>query len=203
MRKDLVLKALVILMLIWGVAWGISSLTASREANAQRFIRTYEASALVTGSADRDTEERREALTELAEVMNLMDFKEREKLRADRRDAQFFDALSPQEQELWIKLTIEKSLTKVMEAIDAMPSAQRKEFIEKGLAELEKGPAKDDMDRLAELDPQLIDEITQKGMTAYYQEAGADTKMDLAPLMEAMNGVMQGIRGNQFDPNSR
>jgi len=31
-------------------------------------------------------------------------------------------------------------------------------------------------------------------------KASADTKLDLAPLMEAMNEVMQGLRGNEFGP---
>jgi hypothetical protein len=37
-------------------------------------------------------------------------------------------------------------------------------------------------------------------MRAYFDKASADTKLDLAPLMEAMNEVMQGLRGNEFGP---
>ena len=37
-------------------------------------------------------------------------------------------------------------------------------------------------------------------MQAYFEKSSADTKLDLAPLMEAMNETMQGLRGNEFGP---
>ena len=53
------------------------------------------------------------------------------------------------------------------------------------------------------LDQNLLARITSEGMRAYYEKASADTKLDLAPLMEAMNEVMQGLRGNDFGPPRR
>ena len=44
----------------------------------------------------------------------------------------------------------------------------------------------------------LLTKISEEGMRAYFNKASADTKLDLAPLMEAMNEVMQGLRGNEF-----
>ena len=35
---------------------------------------------------------------------------------------------------------------------------------------------------------------------AYFEKSSADTKLDLAPLMEAINETMQGLRGNEFGP---
>jgi len=35
-------------------------------------------------------------------------------------------------------------------------------------------------------------------MRAYFDKASADTKLDLAPLMKAINEEMQGLRGNEF-----
>lgn len=199
MKKELWIKALVALALVWAVSWGISAFAGSKKASAKRFIAEYQKSALAL-SDELDSADRRRALNDLAQIMNRMDMKAREELREKGRDSEFFESLSPDELQYWIELTIEKSMTKMMQALDAMPTDERKRFIEKGIAELEKGRTKDDMERLKELDPDLIDRITEEGMTAYYQEAGSKTKMDLAPLMEAMNGVMQGIRGNPYGP---
>jgi len=199
-KKELWIKALIALALVWGVAWGLSAIAGSKKATAKRFINEYENSALVI-SDTLDSKDRRKALTELSKVMNRMDLKARETLRETGKDREFFANLNPDEGRYWIELTIEKSMKKMIQALDSMPQEERKNFIEKGIAELEKGQAKEDMERLKELDPQLIDRITEEGMAAYYQDAGSETKMDLAPLMEAMNGVMQGIRGNQYAPN--
>ena len=46
----------------------------------------------------------------------------------------------------------------------------------------------------------LLAKIIQEGMRAYFDKASADTKLDLAPLMQAMNEAMQGLRGNEFGP---
>jgi hypothetical protein len=85
-----------------------------------------------------------------------------------------------------------------MEALDQMPAEQRKQFVEQGLREIEEGRTEEEMSRAQELDEQLLAKISQEGMRAYFNEASADTKLDLAPLMEAMNEVMQGLRGNEF-----
>ena len=201
MNRQIWTKALVVLGLIWAVAWAVSTAAANRKATADRFIETYETSVLVseTGSSEK----RREDIRELAQVLNKMDLRQRERLRETRRDGEFFDNLNSAEKRLWIDLTVTQSMEKMMEALDAMPQEEREAFVKKGLAELEKGPGKEDLERLKEVDPDLIDRITEEGLSAYFQKAGADTKMDLAPLMEAMGGVLQGIRGNEFDPANR
>jgi hypothetical protein len=87
-----------------------------------------------------------------------------------------------------------------MEALDQMPEEQRKEFVEKGLEEIRVGRTEQEMERAKEMDETLLTKISQEGMRAYFDKASADTKLDLAPLMEAMNEVMQGLRGNEFGP---
>jgi hypothetical protein len=37
-------------------------------------------------------------------------------------------------------------------------------------------------------------------MRAYFEETSAETKLDLAPLMEAMDGVVKGLRVHEFGP---
>ena len=56
------------------------------------------------------------------------------------------------------------------------------------------------MARAKEMDETLLKKISTEGMRAYFDKASADTKLDLAPLMEKMNEVMQGLRGNEFGP---
>jgi hypothetical protein len=68
------------------------------------------------------------------------------------------------------------------------------------LKEIQEGRTEEDMARAKELDETLLTKISEEGMRAFFDKASADTKLDLAPLMEAMNETMQGLRGNEFGP---
>ena len=85
-------------------------------------------------------------------------------------------------------------------SIDAMKPDQRKKFVEQGLKEINEGRTGDEMARADKLGADLLDKISQQGMKAYFEKSSADTKLDLSPLMEAMNETMQGLRGNEFGP---
>ncbi|MEO8615770.1 MAG: hypothetical protein ABI600_11570, partial [Luteolibacter sp.] len=58
----------------------------------------------------------------------------------------------------------------------------------------------DDMARTDAMSDELLEKISQEGMRAYFEKSNSDTKLDLAPLMDAMNETMQGLRGNEFGP---
>ncbi|MEY3395048.1 MAG: hypothetical protein RL346_1284, partial [Verrucomicrobiota bacterium] len=118
----------------------------------------------------------------------------------NRSNEEFFRRLNPREKNLFVDLTIVESMGKFMEALDQMPAAQRRQFVEQGLREIQEGRTGAEIERVQEMDEQLLAKISEEGMRAYFSQATADTKLDLAPLMEAMNEVMQGLRGNEFGP---
>jgi hypothetical protein len=91
-------------------------------------------------------------------------------------------------------------MNKFMQALDQMPAAERKKFVAQGLAEIEKGKTAEEIERTKELGEDVLEKITQEGMRAYFEKASTDTKLDLAPLMESMNDVMQGMRGGRLGP---
>jgi hypothetical protein len=70
--------------------------------------------------------------------------------------------------------------------------------VEKGLKEINSGRTEQEMERAQQMDEALLTKISREGMRAYFEKASAETKMDLAPLMEAMNETMQGLRGREF-----
>lgn len=142
--------------------------------------------------------EREEEIRRLAGMYNRLDFAERQKDRGSRSGEDFFKKLTPKEKDLFIELTVVESMGRFMEALDQMPPDDRKRFVERGLKEIREGRTEEEMQRAEELDENLLTKISEEGMRAYFDKASADTKMDLAPLMEAVNEVMQGLRGNQF-----
>ena len=205
-RRDVLIKAALVLTVVWTCVWGVRAFAGARKITAERVNREVAAANFADWSARESppdaTEARRrdQELRKIALLVNGLDFQEREKNRDNRSGENFFRKLAPNEKGLFIDLTIKESMGRFMETLDAMKPEQRKKFVEQGLKEISNGRTGDDMARADELGPDLLDKISKQGMKAYFEKSSADTKIDLAPLMEAMNETMQGLRGNEFGP---
>jgi len=205
-RRTATIRAIIILALVWGCVWGIRAYAGSRKITAELINRQVAEAKFqdwsgITTTPDAAEAKRRESeLRDIAENVNRLDFQEREKNRDNRSGENFFRVLSPAEKSLFIDLTIVESMGRFMESLDAMKPEQRKSFVEKGLKEIQQGRTQEEMARADQLGADLLEKISQEGMRAYFKKSSADTKLDLAPLMEAMNETMQGLRGNEFGP---
>lgn len=198
------MKSLVVLALIWALVFAVRSFASSKKITAERLDREVKKLAFADWSNNPGSgavaREREEEIRRIADMVNRLDFAERERNRQSRSGEDFFRKLSTTEKNLFIDLTIVESMSRFMEALDQMPEEQRKRFVEQGLKEIREGRTGEEMERAQEMDNNLLTKISEEGMRAYFDKASADTKLDLAPLMEAMNEVMQGLRGNEFGP---
>jgi hypothetical protein len=205
-RRKVIWRAALVLAVVWGSVWAIRSFAASRKVTAELLNARMQHANFADWSGQQSPSDAAEAkrrekeLREIAEVVNRLDFQEREKNRENRAGDAFFRKLSPGEKSLFIDLTVMESMNRFMESIDAMPPAQRRKFVEQGLREIEQGRTKEEMARAEELGADLLEKISKEGMRAYFEKSSTDTKLDLAPLMEAINETMQGLRGNEFGP---
>lgn len=203
-KQAVLLKGLAVLALVWVVVFAVRSFAASKKITAESINREVRELKFEDWSenpgAGAAVKEREKEVRRIADMVNRLDFAEREKNRQNRAGEDFFRKLSMGEKNLFIDLTIVESMSRFMEALDQMPEEQRKSFVEKGLKEIHEGRTAEEMERAREMDESLLTKISEEGMRAYFDKASADTKLDLAPLMEAMNEVMQGLRGNEFGP---
>jgi DNA-directed RNA polymerase specialized sigma24 family protein len=203
-KQAIILKGIAVLALVWASVFAVRSFASSKKITAGLIEREVKELKFDDWSENPGSgavaEEREEEIRRIADMVNRLDFAEREKNRQNRGGEDFFIKLSTTEKNLFIDLTIMESMSRFMEALDQMPEEQRKSFVERGLKEIQEGRTEEEMARAKELDENLLTKISEEGMRAYFDKASADTKLDLAPLMEAMNEVMQGLRGNEFGP---
>ena len=201
-NKAIIIKAVAALAVIWILVFAVRSIAASKKITAERLQNEISELAFDDWSEDSgsssEAEERENEIRRIADMVNRLDFEERQKNRENQSAEDFFRKLDAREKNLFVDLTIVETMGRFMEALDQMPPEQRKEFVQKGLSEIQEGRTEADMARAQEMDEDLLTKISEEGMRAYFNEASADTKLDLAPLMEAMNEVMQGLRGNEF-----
>ncbi len=206
-KRSVIFKGIAVLALVWALVFAVRSFASSKKVTAERLDRELRELKLADWSenagAGAEAKQREEEIRKVAEMVNQLDFNERQKNRDSKTGETFFRKLSPKEKNLFIDLTIMESMGRFMEALDQMPVAQRKKFVEQGLKEIEAGRTQEEMERAKDMDEDLLTKISQEGMRAYFDKASADTKLDLAPLMQAMNEVMQGLRGNEFGQKGR
>lgn len=208
-KKRLIIQALVALLLVWALVAGVRMMTSTRRATAEKLAEQIEISSIDDWSGrgrDPDTAEartRQRQIDKVAEIVNRLDFGERQEARDERIGERFFRRLSDPEKERFVNLTIEKSMAAFMQALDALTPEERRRFVENGLKEIEDGRTEEEMVRAREMSEELLARIAGEGMKSYFENASADTKLDLAPLMEAMDEVMKGLSGNEFGTQQR
>lgn len=208
-RYRILLQSLLLITLIWVVVEGLRAIAGSKRITAERVAVTIEAADFDDWSGFGQAPDqsmakaRHKSLREISNMVNRLDFAERQRSRESQATEKLFRRLSPSEKKLFIDLTVRESMGKFMEALDSLPPEKRKEFVEQGMREIQSGKTGEEMEKASELGEDLLETIANEGMRAYFEKASADTKLDLAPLMESMNEVMQGLRGQEFGPVSR
>ena len=80
-----------------------------------------------------------------------------------------------------------------MKAFNQMTPEERRKVVNQARADMQKNQREGrNMERLQAEDEKVFESVVEKGLSAYYQDASAETKMDLAPLMEEMQQRMEG-----------
>jgi hypothetical protein len=105
----------------------------------------------------------------------------------------FFRELTPDEQFFFLERRVGRAFQQMMQSFNEMEREERKKIVERSLKRMQEergGPG-----RLEEADPAIAEKITQAGLKSYYEDANAETKLDLAPLLEEMQRSMSMMRG--------
>ncbi|MCU0796197.1 MAG: hypothetical protein MUF31_09715 [Akkermansiaceae bacterium] len=204
-KKRIILQALIVLAVVWGLVVGVRALAGSKRITADKIEREVASMSLEDWSEGvpegEDPSAREARVREIAEMFNRLDFGERQKAHQRRVGDQFFDRMSPGEKDLFVDLTIEKSMETFMDALDAMTPRERKKIVEDGLRQIEEGRTADDIARFRKDNEEALSKITDEGLKAYFEKANADTKLDLAPLMQEMDGLLKGFTRKDFRPD--
>ena len=203
---SLIAKLVGGLVVLWLLVFGTKALLAPHQATPNRIEELVAEADLEDFSRfgdlpnDETTQRRFQSMKKVASVVNRLDLTGQEDSRQTLED--FFAKLSASERRQFVDLTAE-SFTRFFEALDALTPEARRDFIERGFRELENGTTEESMKLVMEKDPEILERIAQNGMTAYFENASAETKMELAPFLKATNEVMQGIRGQPFQGGGR
>lgn len=195
MRTAFLIKGLAALLVLWLVVFAISSWVKSAKPTAEKVAAYATENPL---SEIEDSEKRKEVIGNLAAMLNQMEASELRALESEEfRDPRrkLFEEMSGDEQLYFLQRRIGRAFEQIMQSFNEMERDERKKIVERSLKRLKEGDGGPGGERLEEADPELVEQITEAGLNAYYSEASAETKIDLAPLLEEMQRSMTRMGG--------
>ncbi len=195
-----VILSVLALLAIWLVALAGYRIAKNTKMTAEK-VQAYAASvdlSKLSGDA------RAEALQRLADKINALSMEERRKARVDRAAWGWFNAMTEEEKTAFIEATMPTGFKQMLTSFEQLPEEKRKQTIDDALRRLRRGPGRPGFGPRTSSrtdtngPPPLSDELQAKirtiGLKTFYSQSSAQTKAELAPVLEELQRVMESGR---------
>ena len=186
------------LVAIWAVAFGGYTLFKSMKVTAEK-IRAY-----VDGTdfSKLTGEERARAIQRLADMLNKLSPEERRAFRLGRAVEAWFALMTEEEKGAFIEATMPTGFKQMITAFEEQPPERRKRAIDDALKRLREASSQMEAEQAVvgggtnrpPLSPELEAKVRTIGLKTFYGESSAQTKAELAPLMEELQRAMESGR---------
>jgi hypothetical protein len=147
--------------------------------------------------------ERDKALRDLARQLNSLSAEDRRKARMDREWNIWFQDMTESEKGRFIEETMPSGFKQMLTAFEQLPEEKRRKAVNDALRNMRKTRDAADADadapdakntgpnRMGELSPDLQKKVVQIGLKSFYSDSSAQTKAELAPVMEEIQNLME------------
>jgi hypothetical protein len=175
------------LVAVWLVAWtayhfiGKTKMTAEK---VEQFAADTDLAKL--SGADRD-----KAISDFANMINALAYDERLKWRRSEDWKKWFAAMTEAERLKFIEATLPTGFQQMLDAFSQLPDDKRKRLIDQSVKRLNEQGANNAVGNYGSsgpppLSPELEQKAREIGIQQLYAGSSAETKAELAPLLEAL-----------------
>ena len=182
---------------IWLVAVAGRWVLENRRVTADK-VRAYVESvdfAKLTGDA------RAQALKDLEDKLNALAYEERQRLRGEQLMKDWFAKMTDDEKAQFIEATMPTGFKQMIGAFEQMPEDKRHKAIDDALKNLRAangrnpgGGGSRGGTNAPPISPELEAKIRSIGLNSFYSQSSAQTKAELAPLLEEIQRNMESGR---------
>ena len=146
--------------------------------------------------------ERPKALQKLAAKFNALSLEERRRARLEQIASRWFDQMTEEEKGQFIEATMPTGFKQMLSAFEQLPEDKRRRTVEDTMRRLKEAQAKiatedgnlDATNAPPALSPELQAKIRTLGLKSFYSQSSAQTKAELAPVLEELQRVMESGR---------
>jgi hypothetical protein len=194
-RQRAVVWAAVALAGIWAVALTGHWIAKNARMTAEKvaaFVASVDLSKLSAA-------ERAKAIRDLADKINKLSYEERQRMRADRSGERWFEQMTEEEKGQFIEATMPTGFKQMINAFEEMPEDKRKRAIDDALKRLREARLQADGATSANtnrppISPELEAKVRTIGLKTFYSQSSAQTKAELAPVLEELQRTMESGR---------
>ena len=142
---------------------------------------------------------RAKAIRELADKINALPLEERRKARMEGAAWNWFNRMTEQEKGGFIEATMPTGFKQMLTAFEQLPEEKRRKSIDDALKRLHEGrdqmrPGRGGTNSPPALSEELQGKIRTIGLKAFYSQSSAQTKAELAPVLEELQRAMESGR---------
>jgi hypothetical protein len=199
-RFRLVYLALAGIVAVWILALGGYAVSDHFKMTAEKLCAWLAHNDLNAMSADA----RARALRELADKINALSPDERRRARLDHLWSEWFGEMTDAEKAQFIDATMPTGFHQMLASFEQQPAEKRRRAIDSAIKRLEESrdhaPPSGDATNSAStngqqvLSPELQKRVMMIGLNSVYSDSTAQTKAELAPLMEEIQRNMENGR---------
>lgn len=132
-------------------------------------------------------DDRQAFVAELAERVNRLPHDQRRALRTNPRMRQVIQSMTETERMAYLDRTLPEGFRQFMDAVDEMEPEERDKLVQRAMEDIEREALRQ---RRGQSRPYFTEaerqRILEAGVTAYYRDASAETKIALQPLVEQL-----------------
>jgi uncharacterized membrane protein len=196
-----VVFALIALLAIWAIAIAGFTIARNSKVTAEK-VRAYVES---TDLSKLKGEARAKALRKLADMLNRLSIEERQQARMERLATAWFNEMTEDERAQFIEATMPTGFKQMLTAFEQLPEDKRRRTVEDAFRRLKEQESKarsgdfgGSPETLTNQPPVLSKELEAKirtiGLQTFYSQSSAQTKAELAPVLEELQKVMESGR---------
>ncbi len=197
-RSRSIFVAVTVLAVIWLGAFVGYKITENAKVTPDK-VRTFTAS---TDFSRLSAAERKAALRKLAAMLNALSLEERQSMRLDRTAYRWFEQMTEQEKGEFLEATLPTGFKQMLGAFENLPPEKRKRVVDQALKQMKNareklaagGPSPPPGTNSVALSAELQDKVTKIGLQSFYSQSSAQTKAEMAPLLEEMQRTMESGR---------
>lgn len=199
LRWRLAIQTLALVGAIWAVALMAFSLARNARVTPEKLL----AFTQQTDLSQLRGEARAKALRELARQLNALPMEDRRRARLDGSIWSWFEKMTEEEKAQFVEATLPTGMRQMLTAFEELPEDRRHRAIDDALKRLRQ--AGNEVSSGAELgeqagtnspslSPELEARIRTIGLKTFYSQSSAQTRAELAPVLEELQRAMQSGR---------
>lgn len=145
--------------------------------------------------------ERAKAIHKLADMLNKLSLEDRRRARLERLTWNWFNEMTEEEKGMFLDATMPTGFKQMLTSFEQLPEEKRKKTVDDALRRLKEAQTQDPAmanNNGTNSPPVLSKELEAKvrsiGLQTFYSQSSAQTKAELAPVLEELQKIMESGR---------